>query len=138
MEVFTEETIIVEPLPSNISTESKNVLLKNRKTIARKVKEYIDTILNSSTRKFIDQSKDDREENQSVEAVLEELRISKTYYLRALPISVNDDFQIHLKRSTNSCFVNNYFYEDLIAWVAYIDIKRMLRRNAEHFLKKPI
>ena len=73
MEVFTEKTIIVEPLPSNISTESKNVLLKNRKTILRKEKEYIDTNLNPSTRKFIDQSKDDCEESQSVEAVLEEL-----------------------------------------------------------------
>ena len=123
LEVFTKETIIVERLQSNISTESRNVLLKNRNNILWKVKEYINRNLNPSARKFTDSSKNDSEDRQSVEAVLEELGISKTIYLRAWSISDKDDFQIYLKKSTNSCFVNYYFYEGLMTWEAYIDIK---------------
>ena len=40
-----------------------------------------------------------------------------------MSISNDDDFQIHLKRNPNSCFVNNYFYEGLIAWEANLDIQ---------------
>ena len=40
-----------------------------------------------------------------------------------ISISNDDDFQIHFKRPPNSCFVNNYFDEGLLAWQANIDIQ---------------
>ena len=36
------------------------------------------------------------------------------------------DFQLHLKRPTNSCFVNNNFSEGLQAWKANMDIQPVL------------
>ena len=42
---------------------------------------------------------------------------------KALSISDDNDFQIHLRRPPNSCFVNNYFDEGLMAWKANIDIQ---------------
>ena len=44
-------------------------------------------------------------------------------YFKALSISKDRDYEIHLKRSTNSCFVNNYFQNGLQAWQANIDIQ---------------
>jgi len=50
--------------------------------------------------------------------------ISVQDYKNALSISTDDRvFQIHLKRNTNSCFVNNYFGEGLLAWEAKIDLQ---------------
>ena len=43
------------------------------------------------------------------------LEISKKDYEDALAISDDDDFQIHYKRSPDSCFVNNYFCHGLMA-----------------------
>ena len=40
-----------------------------------------------------------------------------------ISISSDDDFQIHFKRPPNSCFVNNYFDEGLLACQANIDIQ---------------
>ena len=34
-----------------------------------------------------------------------------------------NDFQVHLKRFPNSCFVNNYFRTGLLAWEANLDIQ---------------
>ena len=38
-------------------------------------------------------------------------------------ISDDDDFQIHLRRLPDSCFVKNYFADGLIAWEANLDIQ---------------
>ena len=40
--------------------------------------------------------------------------------------STDSDFQVHFKRQTNSCFVNNYFAESLLAWQANIDIQPVI------------
>ena len=40
-----------------------------------------------------------------------------------MAISEDNDFQLLLKRPTNSCFVNNYFDVGLQAWGANIDIQ---------------
>ena len=39
-----------------------------------------------------------------------------------MSISNDSDFQIHLKRQPNACFINNFLEEDLQAWQANIDI----------------
>ena len=41
----------------------------------------------------------------------------------ALSIPSDSDFQIHLKRKPNACFINNFFSEGLQAWQANIDIQ---------------
>ena len=51
------------------------------------------------------------------------LEVSKDEYEAALSISEDKDFQLHLKTPQNSCFVNNYFSKNLLAWVANLDIQ---------------
>ena len=59
---------------------------------------------------------------KSVSEALEALNITEEY-MSALQISDNQDFQLHLERPTDSCFVNNYFDIRLLAWEANIDIQ---------------
>ena len=120
---FTDHTIIAEPIPDNISDEEKNNLLEGRNKILRKVKHYIDTELNPSKKNFLDATKPDYEELRSIEEILNMLDISKTDYENALSISEDSSYKIHLKRMPNSCFVNNYFKEGLMAWEANLDIQ---------------
>ena len=49
--------------------------------------------------------------------------ITENDYYNALQISSDSDFQTHLKCAPNSCFVNNYFEEGLMAWQANTDIQ---------------
>ena len=60
---------------------------------------------------------------KSVSEVLEEINITEEEYKSALQISDDQDFQLHLKRPTDSGFVSNYFDVGLLAWEAYIDIQ---------------
>ena len=57
---------------------------------------------------------------KSVSEVLEELNITEEEHMSALQISDDQDFQLHLKRPTDSCFVNNYFDIGLLPWEANI------------------
>ena len=57
---------------------------------------------------------------KSVSEVLEELNITEEEHMSALQISDDQDFQLHLKRPTDSCFVNNYFDIGLPPWEANI------------------
>ena len=59
----------------------------------------------------------------SIIEILQELKISELHYYEAISISDDNDFQIHFKRPPNSCFVNNYFDEGLMAWKANMDIQ---------------
>ena len=47
-------------------------------------------------------------------------------YYNALSISTDNNFQIHLRRPANSCFINNYFEEGLLAWEANLDIQPVI------------
>ena len=60
---------------------------------------------------------------KSVSEVLEEINITEEEYKSVLQISDDQDFQLHLKRPTDSCFVNNYFDVGLKAWEVNIDIQ---------------
>ena len=60
---------------------------------------------------------------KSVTEVLEKLNITEEEYMSALQVSDDQDFQLHLKRPTDFCFVNNYFDIGLLAWEANIDIQ---------------
>ena len=59
------------------------------------------------------------------------LDINADAYYRSLEISDDNDFQIHLRRTPTSCFVNNYFKVGLEAWEANMDIQplRLMREK---------
>ena len=58
----------------------------------------------------------------SVKEILGELEFSKDDYHIALPISKDEDLELHLKRQPNSSyFVDNYFDVGLKAWQANMD-----------------
>ena len=51
------------------------------------------------------------------------MSISGEEYNRALSISEDNDYELHLIRPPNSCFVNNYFSDGLKVWQANMDIQ---------------
>ena len=63
---------------------------------------------------------------KSISEVLEELGINEVEYESTLKILDDLGFQLHLKRPTDSCFVNNYFDIGLLAWEPNIDIQPVL------------
>ena len=120
---FSKRTIVAEPLPSNIPENDKVIILENRKQLLSKVKDYINSYLNPARVNFFDRSQDNFVEVKSILEVLNELGIDEFEYERALGISDGNGFQLHLKRPTNSFFVNNYFDVGLMAWEANMDIQ---------------
>ena len=97
--------------------------MEKRKNILRKVKGYIDTELNPSKTNLCYPARDDFEEENSIEDIFISLQISESEYEAALFISDDNGFHVHLKRPLNSCFVNNYFSEGILAWEANLDIQ---------------
>ena len=89
----------------------------------KKVKNYNDNELNSSHKNVLDKTKNDYVELKSIVEILSFLEISLKDYEEALSISDDSDFQIHYKRAANSCFVNNYFCDELMVWEASRDIQ---------------
>ena len=71
--------------------------------------------LNPTKINVINPIRDNFTQPLSVKNILDELEISKGDYYRALPISKNEDLELHLKSEHLSCFVNNYFVVDLKA-----------------------
>ena len=58
-----------------------------------------------------------------ISEVLKELNISEEEYENTLKFFDDNGFQLDLRRSTNSSFVNNNFDIGLLAWEANIDIQ---------------
>ena len=63
----------------------------------------------------------------SLKEMINELEISKDniaelILYRAFSVSIYEDLELHLKRKIDSCFVNNYFYIELKAWKATMEI----------------
>ena len=52
---------------------------------------------------------------------MEELSITEQEYENALKISDDNSYQLHLRRPSYSCFVNNYFDIGLLTWETNID-----------------
>ena len=119
---FTNRTIIASPLSDNLDIDEKNQILEKGKSILDKVKEHIDEYLFPKKHNVIDPSKDNFEEPETIPQILNKLDLTEEEYYNALSISKDSDFDIHLKRPPNSCFVNNYFAEGLRAWEANMDI----------------
>lgn len=54
--------------------------------------------------------------------MLNSIQFPQTEYEVAFSIAYGNDFQIHLKGSPNSCFIDNCFAELLLAWKGNFDI----------------
>ena len=66
----------------------------------REVKKYIDNNLDPDSKSFSN--------DLSIQQLLSKMGITKDNYYWEFSISPDKDYEIHLKRSTGSCFVNNY------------------------------
>lgn len=120
---FSKETIVATPLSTDLSEFERNEILQQRQDILDKVKIFIDNHLNPKTRNILFPTKENFEQVPTISDILKELEIDENEYYNALLISSDNCFQVHMKRPPNSCFVNNYFEEGLLAWEANIDIQ---------------
>ena len=100
--------------------------LNARKQVLDKVKEYINQNLDPKHNNIHDPEKDNFREPKSIERILAELEIPHYMYDHYLKISPDNSYQINFKRGPQSCFTNNYFEEELLAWEANIDIQPVL------------
>ena len=55
--------------------------------------------------------------------------------MRALSISMDDDFELHLKRKPNSFFTNNYVNDGLKGWQTNMDIIQCFQSSGIHWTK---
>ena len=108
-------------MSNSLSVDEKNEYTENRKLLLKKVRQYIKTELNPSKKTFT--ASQGTEEIKSIDEILEFLEISRFDYEQALSISDNQDFQIHCRRPSNSCCVNNYFCDGLMASEANMNIR---------------
>ena len=112
---FTDYTICAEPLNNDIPETEKQDILSKRSKILGVVKDYIDNNLNPHTSNY--------NPNQTIQQILLSLGLNEEKYYAALSTSPDQDFEIHLRRPPNSCYVNNYFTIGLEAWEANLDIQ---------------
>ena len=110
---FTNRTIVAEPLTDNMDEEVKKDLLDCRIKILSSVKQKIDEELNPSTSGFNPQLTDVK--------IWQSLGITENEYYRMLSVSPDYDFQLHLKRPVDSCFINNYFVAGIKGFAANVD-----------------
>ena len=57
---------------------------------------------------------------------MQELEVSKVDYENALSVSSDNDYELHLQRVPDWCFVNNYFESSILAWEANTDIQSVI------------
>jgi len=123
---FCSETIISIPLTDDLANDEKENILRARKQVLDKVKEYINQNLDPKHNNIHDPEKDNFREPKTIEEILDELEIPHDMYYHFLKISPDSSYQINFKRTPKSCFTNNYFEEGLLAWEANIDIQPVL------------
>ena len=67
------------------------------------VKEKINSVLNPC-------NPEDYDPNLTKADIFNSLGITEEEYYNALSISPDSDFDLHLKRSLDSCFIKNYYF----------------------------
>ena len=103
---FADKTIIAIPLQHTLKQVDKFGILSKRNNILGQVKKYIDNNLDPNSKSFSN--------DLSIQEILSSMGITEYDYYCALSISPDNDYEIHLKRSTCSCFVNNY--NPVLSW----------------------
>ena len=113
---FTNKTIIAEPLPNDLGDELKQPILKKQKEILTSVKEKINTVLNPG-------KSEDYDPKLTETDIYSSLGITEEEYYNALSISPDSDYDLHLKRPLDSCFINNYFVAGIKGFAANVDLQ---------------
>ena len=93
----------------------KTGILTRRASVLSTVKSKIDEILNPS--------KSEYNLNLTTAQVLALADISEQDYYWTLSVSSGSDYELHLKRSTDSCFINNYFVAGVQGFAANVDLQ---------------
>ena len=113
---FHKKDNYYKTIVSRTTQKLKSSKTKGKKDILSKVKVFIDEVLNpAKAEKY--------KPDLTIEQILDSLDITEEQYYEALSISVSNDHEIHLKRSPDSCFINNYSPTVFTAWQANIDIQ---------------
>ena len=111
---------MARPLPDTISDETKKKCMCNRDDILCSVKYHIDENLNPKKQNILTPRKENFVVVPTISDILQQLNITPEDYYNALFIFSDNDFQIHLKRQPNECFINNCFLEGLQTWKAIL------------------
>ncbi|KXJ21270.1 ATP-dependent DNA helicase PIF1 [Exaiptasia diaphana] len=112
---FTNRTIVAEPLSNDMNEDIKISTLEKRKEILTLVKEKIDDVLNPS--------KPNYDSTLTESDIFNSVGITKEQYYGALSISPDSDYELHLKRPIDSCFINNYFIAGIKGFAANVDLQ---------------
>ena len=112
---FAHKTMVAKPLSDDLREEVKTSTLSRRADILRTVKAKINEIL--------DPAKSEYNPNLTAEEILTSTGVSEQDYYWALSISGDSDYELHLKRPPDSCFINNYFIAGIEAFAANVDLQ---------------
>ena len=112
---FTDKIIVAAPLQHTLNQVDKFGILSKRNNILGQIKKYIENNLDPNSKRFSN--------DLSIQEILSSMGITEDDYYWALSISPDDDYEIHLKRSAGSCFVNNYNPVLLKSWEASLGIQ---------------
>ena len=112
---FTKRTVVAEPISEELDEELKKSMLIRRNEILSSVKEEIDKVLNPNNSQY--------DSTKTEEELLSSLGITEDQYYWALSVSGDSDFDLHLKRSVDSCFINNYFVAGVKGFRANVDLQ---------------
>ena len=112
---FTNRTIVAEPLSDDLDLEEKTNTLDKQKEILSLVKGKIDDVLNPS--------KSDYDPTLTEADIFTSVNITEEQYYWALSISPDSDYELHLRRPIDNCFINNYFVAGIKGFRANVDLQ---------------
>ena len=119
---FTNRTIVAKPLASHVNNKERCDKLDLRKTLLTKVKTVINETLNPSKKKLITLT-------AQLRTFYIHFDITENDYYEALSAAAGTDYELHLKRPPNSCFINNYSPSILKAWQANMDLQPVFNHH---------
>ena len=90
-------------------------MLTRRNEILSLDKEEIDKMLNPSKPQY--------DPTKTEDEILISLGITEEQYYWALSVTRDSDFDLHLKRPLDSCFINNYFVAGIKGFRANVDLQ---------------
>ena len=112
---FTNTTIVAEPLSDDLDEANKSDLLNKRMEVLSLVKQQIDDVLNPS--------KPNYDSTLTEDDIFNLAGVNKEAYYSALSISPDSNYELHLKRPVDSCFINNYFIAGIKGFAANVDLQ---------------
>ena len=98
-----------------MDNDIKSNILARRQKILSKVKQKIDDVLNPNKLTY--------EAHLTQNEILNDIGIAEQDYEWAISISSDSDYELHLKRPLDSCFINNYFIAWLKGFAANVDLQ---------------